>query len=60
MVRISVFDILGKEVEVLVNEQLTAGTYKTEWNASKYSSGVYFYSITSGEFNEVKRMILTK
>ena len=60
LVRISVFDMLGKEVEVLVNEQLSAGTYKADWNASKYSSGAYFYKIQAGNFIETKQMLLIK
>jgi len=47
-------------VEVLVNEQLKPGTYQTNWNGSKYSSGVYFYKITAGDFTETKRMLLVK
>lgn len=60
LVRISVFDMLGKEVEVLVNEQLSAGTYKTNWNAAKYSSGTYFYKIHAENFTETKLMLLIK
>ena len=57
---IKVYDITGKEVETLVNENMQAGKYQTQWNGSMYSSGVYFYKITAGEFNETKRMILIK
>ncbi|MCI0472797.1 MAG: T9SS type A sorting domain-containing protein [Ignavibacteria bacterium] len=59
-VKISVFDITGKEVAVLVNQQLQPGTYETEWNASAFASGVYFYKLTSGNYTETKRMILMK
>ncbi len=59
-VKVTIFDIAGKELETLVNEQLQAGTYQTDWNASKYSSGVYFYRITAGSFSETKRMTLIK
>jgi len=59
-IKISVFDVSGREVETLVNEQLQPGTYSTQWNASAYSSGVYFYKIQSGEFSETKRMLLLK
>lgn len=59
-VKIVIYDLSGKEVEVLVNEQLQAGTYLTDWNASNYSSGVYFYKIQAGDFSETKRMLMIK
>jgi len=59
-VKITVIDITGKEIETLVNEKLQAGTYQTNWNASNFSSGVYFYKITAGEFSETKKMLLVK
>ena len=59
-VKLLIYDALGKLVQVLVNEQLQAGTYEVDWNASQYSSGVYFYSIKAGEFYAVKRMVLVK
>ncbi|NOS83663.1 MAG: T9SS type A sorting domain-containing protein [Ignavibacteria bacterium] len=59
-VKLSVFDMLGREVETLVNENLNAGTYNADWNASNYSSGVYFYKIQAGNFSEIKKMILIK
>ncbi len=59
-VNISVFDILGKELEVLVNEKLQPGSYKTEWNGAGYSSGVYFYRMKSGNFSQTKQMMLIK
>ncbi|HEY5123034.1 MAG TPA: M28 family peptidase [Ignavibacteria bacterium] len=59
-VKITVYDILGKELEVLIDEQLQAGTYQTSWNASNYSSGVYFYRMQSGEFISTLKMLLIK
>jgi hypothetical protein len=59
-VKLTVLDILGKEVATLVNEDLKAGTYEVNWNAEKYSSGIYFYKLISGNFSEVKRMVLIK
>jgi len=59
-VKISAFDITGKEIEVLVNEKLNAGTYQTGWNGSSYSSGVYFYRLETENFTETKRMLLIK
>jgi hypothetical protein len=55
-----VFDIRGREVTTLVNEQLNPGTYEVEWDASKYSSGVYLYRMTAGEYSATKRMLLMK
>jgi len=59
-IKLTIFDITGRELEVLVNETLAAGTYQTEWNASSYSSGIYFYKLQSGNYSETKRMILVK
>lgn len=59
-VKISVFDSYGKEIDIFVNERLQAGRYKTEWNGSKQSSGVYFYRMQSGNFIQSKQMILLK
>jgi hypothetical protein len=59
-VKMVVYDITGKEVETLVNEQLNAGSFEVDFNASKLSSGVYFYRITAEGFTAVKKMILTK
>ncbi len=57
---IKVYDILGREVKELVNEQKAAGTYSVEFDGSKLSSGVYFYTITAGNFSQTKKMVLTK
>jgi hypothetical protein len=60
MVKITVYDIVGREVEVLVSEFLEAGNYRTNWNAASYSSGIYFYRMETGSFAQVKKMILMK
>jgi photosystem II stability/assembly factor-like uncharacterized protein len=59
-VKISVFDIQGKEIEVIVDKNETSGSYRVEWDAAKYSSGIYFYRITAGDFVQTKKMILVK
>jgi photosystem II stability/assembly factor-like uncharacterized protein len=59
-VKLAVFDITGREVAELVNSQLSAGTYKADFNAENLSSGVYFYKLVTNEFTEVKKMILVK
>ncbi len=60
-VQINVFDILGKKVATLVNENgLSAGTYEITWHATNFSSGVYFYTLRAGSFTDTKKLILTK
>lgn len=59
-VRLVVFDLLGREVETLVNEDLSAGTFRADWNASSYPSGVYFYKLEASGFAESKKMVLLK
>jgi len=62
-VTLKVYDILGREVETLVNEFQQAGTYETQFpGSSKFNlaSGIYFYKLTSGDFSAVKRMIFIK
>ena len=60
-VKITVYDILGRQVAVLVNKQITAGEYSPDWNAASFPSGVYFYSLNvNGENMNTKKMILSK
>jgi subtilisin-like proprotein convertase family protein len=59
-VKITVYDILGKQVQTLVNEQKKAGSYALEINASGLASGVYFYKIEAGTFVATKKMMLIK
>lgn len=59
-VNITVFDLAGREVEVLVNQYLQPGTYRTFWNASSYSSGVYFYKMKAEDYTQTRKMILLK
>lgn len=59
-ISLKVYDILGKEVSTLVNEIKPAGRYKVEFDGSALSSGVYFYRLEAGEFNDIKRMFLVK
>jgi len=59
-VKVAVYDITGKELEVLVNERLHSGTYQTIWNGERFSSGVYFYKIQTDDFVQSKRMLLIK
>jgi hypothetical protein len=57
---LTVYDVLGNEVAKLVDEFKQAGTYETDFNASKLSSGVYFYQLKTGPFLEMKKMLLLK
>jgi len=59
-VKIVVFDVMGREVQTLVNERLQPGTYEVTFNGSSLNSGVYFYRLTSGNFTGVKKMVLLK
>ncbi len=59
-VRLVVFDVLGREIATLVNEQLQPGTYEVDFDGSKFSSGIYFYTIQAEGFIDTKRMILVK
>jgi photosystem II stability/assembly factor-like uncharacterized protein len=59
-VKLIIYDVLGREISVLINERLSPGTYEVEWDGSNYPSGVYFYELTTEEFAETKRMVLLK
>ncbi|MBP9581828.1 MAG: T9SS type A sorting domain-containing protein [Ignavibacterium sp.] len=57
---LKVFDVLGDEITTLVNEEKPAGNYDVEFDASKHSSGIYYYQLKSGQFIQTKKMILMK
>lgn len=59
-VKIKVYDMLGREVKVLVNGMMNAGTHAVEFNASNLASGIYVYKMEAGEFKSVKKMMLIK
>lgn len=58
--KLIVYDALGKELVTLVNEQLNAGTYEANWNASNFSSGLYFYKLTVENYTDTRKMLLVK
>jgi hypothetical protein len=61
LVTLKVFDVVGREVAVLIqNQTVTAGAHTVVFNASKLSSGMYFYRLSSGQFTETKKMLLIK
>lgn len=57
---IKVYDITGREIATLVNEQLQAGSYEVTFNGSRLASGIYFYKLIAGDFNGTKKMVLIK
>ncbi len=59
-VSLKVYDILGREVETLVNDEKAAGNYEVQFNSNGLSSSIYFYKIQVGSFSSVKKMILMK
>jgi hypothetical protein len=60
MTLLIIYDILGREIATLVNEQLKPGTYEVEWDGSNYTSGVYFYKLITQDYSETKKMVLVK
>ena len=59
-ITLKIFDVLGREVEVLLNEEKPAGVYKVEFSADKLASGIYFYKIKAGDFVQSRKMIILK
>jgi photosystem II stability/assembly factor-like uncharacterized protein len=64
LVRLVIHDMLGREVETLVNNRMQPGEHNVEWNGAAYPSGVYFYKMDvdspAGKFSETKKMVLVK
>jgi hypothetical protein len=59
-VSLKIFDMIGREVAIIVSEEMSAGTYSKQWNASMYSSGIYFYRLQAGSFTETKKLVLLR
>ncbi len=59
-VQLKIYDMLGREVATLVNEVKSPGTYEVKFDASQFTSGVYFYTLQSGNFSSTKKMLLMK
>ena len=55
-----IYDVLGKEIATLVNEERPAGGYKVSFNAGNLTSGIYVYKIQIGSYIQVKKMVLLK
>lgn len=60
IVKLSVFNMLGQKVAELVNENKNTGSYRVVWNAKEMPSGIYFYRLESGNYTDVKKMLLVK
>jgi hypothetical protein len=59
-VRLTVYDMLGREIKTLINEEKPAGPYEVEFNGAGLSSGVYFYRIETGKYSDTKKFVLLK
>ncbi len=59
-VRLTVYDVLGREIKVLVDQEKPAGTYEVEFDAANLPSGVYFYRIEAGKYSDTKKLLLLK
>jgi hypothetical protein len=57
---LNVYDVTGRLVETLLSKEISAGTYLAEWDASKYSSGVYFYSLVTENFVQTRKLMVVK
>jgi photosystem II stability/assembly factor-like uncharacterized protein len=60
LVKLIIFDLLGKEIATVVNESLLPGTYEVQWDGTNFPSGVYLYRLSAGNYVETKRMVLLK
>jgi hypothetical protein len=60
LVDLSIYNVLGQKVCTLISEKQNAGEHTVEWNASGFSSGIYFYRVHAGDFVHTKRMVLIK
>ncbi len=60
LVSLTIYNALGKEIKILVNQHLQPGIYEADWDASDYPSGVYYYKLEAEKFTETKKMVLIK
>lgn len=59
-VYLTIFNILGQKLDILINEKLTPGLYEVEWNATRFPSGIYYYRLKAGNYNKTNKMLLLK
>ena len=60
MVELKIYNVLGQEIKTIVNEEKQAGIYEVEFNAIQLASGIYFYTISAGDFHQTKKLVLLK
>ena len=58
--KLTIFDISGKKIVTLVNQEISSGSYEAEWDGVNYSSGIYYYTIEAGRYTETRKMLLLK
>jgi hypothetical protein len=59
-VELTIYNLIGEKVTTLVSKNQSAGKYSVEWDASGVASGVYYYKISAGEFQAVRKMVLLR
>ena len=59
-VSLKIFDVLGREIQTLIQQKMTAGNYSAEWDGSHFASGVYFCRLQAGDFVQTKKLLLLK
>jgi type IX secretion system substrate protein len=59
-VKVIIYDVLGREISTLVNEELSPGIYEIEWDAENYASGIYYYKLTAENYSDFKKMVVVK
>jgi hypothetical protein len=59
-VSLKIFDYLGRGIAIIVSEEMLAGSYSKQWNASNMASGIYFYRLQAGSFTETKKLVLLR
>jgi len=59
-VSLKVFDLLGREVGIIVSGEMPAGNYSRQWNSTNISSGIYFYRLQTDTYSETKKLVLLK
>ena len=60
LITLKIFDVTGREIITLVNGEKAPGLYEVRWNASAYSSGIYFCRLVAGDYVQTRKMVLVK
>jgi hypothetical protein len=59
-VSLKIFDVLGREIQTLIEQKLMAGNYSASWDGKRFASGVYFCRLQAGDFVQTKKLLLLK